>query len=85
MQHILTSTVGILIGHLLVGVNPCGKCAIAAPLPQIAKLPKKSQKNGFKICELILSMRIAPLLNEGNILSFGDDLSGGSIKKPTPI
>ena len=22
-----------------------------------------------------------PLLNEGNILSFGDDLSGGSIKK----
>ena len=28
-----------------------------------------------------LSRYIAPLLNEGNILSFGDDLSGGLIKK----
>ena len=30
-------------------------------------------------------MHISPLFNKGNILSFGDDLSGGSIKKPTPI
>jgi hypothetical protein len=31
-----------------------------------------------------LSRYIAPVLNEGNILSFGDDLSGGLINKPTP-
>ena len=30
-----------------------------------------------------LGRYIAPPLNEGDILSFGDDLSGGSIKKPT--
>ena len=29
-------------------------------------------------------MRIVPPLNEGNILSIGDDLSGGSIKKTSP-
>jgi hypothetical protein len=32
-----------------------------------------------------LSRCIASLLNEANILSFGDDLSGGLIEKPTPI
>ena len=43
----------IYIGHVLVGVNPCARCTIVAPLPQIAELPRKSQNNGFKICELI--------------------------------
>ena len=42
-----------LAGHVLVSVNPCGRCVVVAPLPQIAKLPKKSQNNDFKICELI--------------------------------
>ena len=42
-----------LVGHVLVGVNPCGRCTIVALLPQIANLPKKSQNNDFKICELI--------------------------------
>ena len=42
-----------LVGHELVGVNPLGRCAVVVPLPHIAKLPKKSQNNGFKICELI--------------------------------
>ena len=32
-----------------------------------------------------LSRYIAPILNEGNILSLVDDLSGGLIKKPTLI
>ena len=32
-----------------------------------------------------MSKYIAPLLNKGNILSFGDDLSGSSIKTPTLI
>ena len=32
----------ILVGHVLVGVNPCGRCAFVVPLPQIAKLLKKS-------------------------------------------
>ena len=42
----------VLVGHVLVGVYPCGRCAIVALLPRIAKLPKKSQNNGFKICEM---------------------------------
>ena len=32
-----------------------------------------------------LSRYIAPPLSEDKILSFGDDLGGGSIKRPTPI
>jgi hypothetical protein len=32
----------------LVGVNPCGRCIVMAPLPQTAKFIKKSQNNGFK-------------------------------------
>jgi hypothetical protein len=36
----------ILVGHVK-GAD------IVAPLPQIPKLPKKSENNGFKICELI--------------------------------
>ena len=43
-----------------------------APLPQIAKLPEKSQKNSFKICVLRSVGIFDPLLDEGNILSFGD-------------
>ena len=42
-----------LVGHVLVGVNPCGSCVVVAPLPQIAMLPETSQNNGFKIFELI--------------------------------
>ena len=49
-KHLLLK---FLVGHVLVGVNPCGRCVAVALLPQIAKLPKKSQKNGFKICEVI--------------------------------
>ena len=41
--------VEFLVGHVLVGVTPCGRCAIVALLPQITKLPKKSQNNCFKI------------------------------------
>lgn len=66
-----------LVGHVLVGVNQCGRCTIVASLPRLAKLPKKPQKNGLKFCEIFLG--IAPFFNEGNILSFGDDLSRGSI------
>ena len=29
-----------LVEHVLVSVNPCGRCACVTPLPQIAKLPK---------------------------------------------
>ena len=32
-----------------------------------------------------MSAYIAPLLNEGSILAFGDDFGGGFIRKPTPI
>ena len=67
-----------------VGVNPCGRCVVVAPLPQIAKFPKNSQNNDFKIYELIWVGIFAPLSNEGNILSFGDDLSGGLIKTTNP-
>ena len=31
-----------------------------------------------------MSKCVAPLLNEGNMLSSGDDLSGGLIEKPNP-
>ena len=41
-----------LLGHVLVGVSPCGSCAGLALLPQTAKLSKNSP-NCFKICELI--------------------------------
>ena len=70
-----------LIGYVSVGVNPCERCIVVAPPPQIARLPNKSQNNGFKICELIWVGILHILLKEGNILSFGDDLSGISIKK----
>jgi hypothetical protein len=33
---------------VLVGVNSCGRCAIMALLPQIAKHPVKSQKKWFQ-------------------------------------
>ena len=42
-----------LVGHVLVGVLPCGRCIVVASLLQIAKPPKKSQNNGFNTCELI--------------------------------
>ena len=57
------------VGHVLVGVNPCGRCAFVSPLLQIAKLSKKSQNNGFKICEMTW-VGIALLLKEGSILSY---------------
>ena len=28
-----------LVGHVLVGVSPCGRCAVVALLPQITKPP----------------------------------------------
>ena len=68
---------------MLVGVNSCGRCVVVASLTQIAKFPKKSQNIIFKVW-VDLSRYIAPLLNEGNIWSFKDDLSGGSIKKTKP-
>ena len=48
-----TLPLGFLLGHVLVGVNPCGRCTVMTHVPQIAKLPKKSQNDSFKICELI--------------------------------
>ena len=41
-------------------VNPCGRCAVVSLLCQIAKLPKNSQNNGVKICELV-EVGILPL------------------------
>ena len=41
------------VGHVLVGVNRCGRGTVVALLPQVAKHPKKSQNNGFDIYELI--------------------------------
>ena len=40
------------IGHVLVGVNSHGRCAIVAPMPQIAKLPKnhKTMVSRFVSC-----------------------------------
>ena len=72
-----------VVGHVMVGVNPCGRCLVVALLPHITNLPKQSQNNGFKVCELI-RVSILPLsCNEGYMWSFGDDTSGGSNKKPT--
>jgi hypothetical protein len=34
------SIVGIIVGHVLVGVIPFGMFVVVAPLPQITKLPK---------------------------------------------
>ena len=48
-----TFNVGVLVGHVWVGVNPCGGCAVVALLPQSARLPQKSQNNGSKVCDLI--------------------------------
>ena len=46
-------SLGFLVGHVLVSVNPCGRCAVVAPLPPIAKLSLKFGKIGFRIYELI--------------------------------
>ena len=43
----------VLVRHVLMSVNPCGRSAVMAMLAQIAKLPKKSQRNHFKICKPI--------------------------------
>ena len=54
MQHILNIYYSkILVGHVYVCIDPCGKCTIVALLPQIAKVPRKSQNNGLKISKLI--------------------------------
>ena len=58
---------------------------MVVPQPQIEKLPKNSQNNGFKICELIWVGTLPPLLNEGNIFPSRDDFRAGSIKKTNPI
>ena len=42
-----------LVGHVLVGVNPCGRCIVVAPPPQIAKLSQKLQNNVSNTYELI--------------------------------
>jgi hypothetical protein len=52
IQHIpRTPIVGICCWTCDSGCKPCGRCLVVALLPQIAKLPKKSQN--FKICEVI--------------------------------
>ena len=43
-----------LVGRVLVGVNPCGRCAVVALLPRTTKLPNKMKKiHGFNICKVI--------------------------------
>ena len=44
MHHILYIYLEVLVEHVLVGVNPCGRCVVMALLPQIAKLPKNHKK-----------------------------------------
>ena len=41
-RHVQHLPVEFLVGHVLVGVNPCRRCAVVALQPQIAKLPQKS-------------------------------------------
>ena len=56
LKHIIyrTSLLKSLAGHImLVGVNPCGRCVVVAPLPQNAKLTQKPQNYSLNICELI--------------------------------
>ena len=59
-----TSTIGILVGHVLVSVNPCPRCVVVALVPQIAKLSTNSQKIGSKICKLIW-VGVYPLFRTG--------------------
>ena len=74
-KHILDICLLVLVildRHVLVGVNPCGRCVIVVPLPQIPKLLKKSQNIDFKICEFFKSLK-------------SSELSEGLIIVPTPI
>ena len=71
-----------LVEHELVGVYLCGRCKVVAPLPQIAKLSKNSQHSmWFQVWWANLSRYMESIKK---IMSFGGDLSGGSIKKPNP-
>jgi hypothetical protein len=36
IPYISTTDLFILVGHVLVGVNPCGRCIVVAVLPQVA-------------------------------------------------
>ena len=74
-----------LVAHVLVGVHPRGRCATVTPVPQITKLPKNSQNNEFKVCDLIWVSILPAFWMGGNNWSFGDDLSGGSIRIPTQL
>ena len=69
---------------MLVGVNPRGRCVVVTPLPQIANLPQKTIKEWLQKLQADLSRSITPLLNEGNILSFENDLNDGPTKKTNP-
>ena len=73
------------VGYVLMTINWCGRCVIIAPLPQIAKLPKIAQNHGFKICELTWVGVLTLFWTRVTFCPFGDDLSAGSIKKPSPI
>ena len=84
MQCILTHIPLEFFSWTCVGLNLWGRCATVALLPQIAKLLKKHKIMVSRLW-IDLNRYVAHLLNEGNILSFGDDLNGGSIKKSTPI
>ena len=43
----------VLVGHVLMSVNPCWRSAVMAMRAQIPKPPKNSQRNDFKICKPI--------------------------------
>ena len=70
-----------LDGHVLVDVNPYVK---GAQLWHRYLKWQSFQKQWFQDLRSDFSRYIVPLLNEGNILSFGDNLSTSLIKKTNP-
>lgn len=83
VTHVKHLPLKFSIGHVLGGVNPRGRCGVWHRRLRLQGFPKIQK---IRVSRFVSQFEYdAPLLDEGIIVSVGDDLSGGLIKQPTPI
>lgn len=71
----------VSVGRVLVGVSPYGRCAVLAQLLLIAKIAKKSHKIMISRYVSGFEYIYCQSFEWGKTLTFGNDRSGGLIKK----
>ena len=74
----------VSVGRVLVGVSPYGRCAVLAHLLLIAKIAKKSHKIMISRYVSRFEYVYCQSFEWGKTLTFGNDRSGGLIKKIQP-